>query len=96
MPEQGNTASVARPFQGRDRGPERPAPLVGLLVVLCLLPLAAQNIGLYSPMSWVIIGGLISSTLLVRLVTLVMYKLLPLAIEVATPEVRGSGEVVPA
>jgi len=42
-----------------------------------LLPLAAQNIGLYSPMSWVIIGGLISSTLLARLVTPVMYKLLP-------------------
>jgi hypothetical protein len=25
-----------------------------------LLPLALQNIGLYSPMSWVIIGGLIT------------------------------------
>jgi multidrug efflux pump subunit AcrB len=46
-----------------------------------LLPLAAQNIGLYSPMSWVIIGGLISSTLLARLVTPVMYKLIPPAIE---------------
>jgi len=42
-----------------------------------LLPLAVQNIGLYSPMSWVIIGGLISSTLLARLVTPVMYKLIP-------------------
>jgi multidrug efflux pump subunit AcrB len=46
-----------------------------------LLPLAVQNIGLYSPMSWVIIGGLISSTLLARLVTPVMYKLIPPAIE---------------
>jgi CzcA family heavy metal efflux pump len=45
-----------------------------------LLPLAAQNIGLYSPMAWVIIGGLISSTLLARLVTPVMYKLIPPAI----------------
>jgi multidrug efflux pump subunit AcrB len=45
-----------------------------------LLPLAAQNIGLYSPMAWVIIGGLISSTLLARLVTPVMYKLSPPAI----------------
>jgi multidrug efflux pump subunit AcrB len=45
-----------------------------------LLPLAAQNIGLYSPMSWVIIGGLISSTLLARLVTPVMYKLIPPAV----------------
>jgi multidrug efflux pump subunit AcrB len=45
-----------------------------------LLPLALQNIGLYSPMSWVIIGGLITSTLLARLVTPVMYKLIPPAI----------------
>jgi multidrug efflux pump subunit AcrB len=42
-----------------------------------LLPLAVQNIGLYSPMAWVIIGGLISSTLLARLVTPVVYKLIP-------------------
>ena len=42
-----------------------------------LLPLAVQNIGLYSPMAWVIIGGLITSTLLARLVTPVMYKLIP-------------------
>ena len=42
-----------------------------------LLPLAVQNIGLYSPMAWVIIGGLVSSTLLARLVTPVMYKLIP-------------------
>jgi multidrug efflux pump subunit AcrB len=42
-----------------------------------LLPLALQNSGLYSPMSWVIIGGLVSSTLLARLVTPVVYKLIP-------------------
>ncbi|MEJ0036229.1 MAG: efflux RND transporter permease subunit [Gammaproteobacteria bacterium] len=48
-----------------------------------LLPLAAQNIGLYSPMSWVIIGGLISSTLLARLVTPVMYKLIPPTLQAA-------------
>jgi multidrug efflux pump subunit AcrB len=46
-----------------------------------LLPLAVQNIGIYSPMAWVIIGGLITSTFLARLVTPVMYKLLPPAIE---------------
>ncbi len=51
-----------------------------------LLPLALQNIGLYSPMSWVIIGGLITSTLLARLVTPVMYKLIPPAITVITPD----------
>ena len=42
-----------------------------------LLPLAIQGSGLYSPLAIVIIGGLISSTLFARLVTPVMYKLLP-------------------
>ena len=42
-----------------------------------LLPLAVQNIGLYSPMAWVIIGGLLTSTFLARLVTPVVYKLIP-------------------
>jgi len=42
-----------------------------------LLPLALQGSALYSPLAVVIIGGLISSTLLARLVTPVMYKLLP-------------------
>src|SRR5690606_4231315 len=55
-----------------------------------LMPLAVQNIGLYSPMAWVIIGGLISSTLLSRLVTPVMYKLIPPAIETARSDARAS------
>jgi multidrug efflux pump subunit AcrB len=42
-----------------------------------LTPLAVQGSALYSPLAIVIIGGLISSTLLARLVTPVMYKLLP-------------------
>ena len=42
-----------------------------------LLPLAVQGSGLYSPLAIVIIGGLISSTLIGRLVTPVMYKMLP-------------------
>lgn len=46
-----------------------------------LLPLALQNSALYSPMAWVIIGGLISSTVLARLVTPVMYKLMPPQLE---------------
>jgi multidrug efflux pump subunit AcrB len=41
-----------------------------------LMPLALENTGIYSPLAWVIIGGLITSTLLARLVTPVMYKLL--------------------
>jgi multidrug efflux pump subunit AcrB len=42
-----------------------------------LLPLALQGSNLYSPLAIVIIGGLISSLLLSRLVTPVLYKLLP-------------------
>jgi multidrug efflux pump subunit AcrB len=42
-----------------------------------LTPLAIQGSGLYSPLAIVIIGGLISSTLIGRLVTPVMYKMLP-------------------
>ena len=47
-----------------------------------LLPLAVQGSGLYSPLAIVIIGGLVSSTLLGGIVTPVMYRLLP-------PEVEG-------
>ena len=59
-----------------------------------LLPLAVQNIGLYSPMAWVIIGGLVSSTVLARVVTPVMYKLLPPGIEV-DEDARSAVAAVP-
>jgi multidrug efflux pump subunit AcrB len=51
-----------------------------------LLPLALQGSGLYAPMAWTIIGGLITSTLLARLVTPVVYKLLPPDIRVGVHE----------
>ena len=54
-----------------------PILLTSVTAIGGLLPLAIENVGLYSPMAWVIIGGLISSTLLARLVTPVMYKLIP-------------------
>ena len=58
-----------------------------------LLPLAVQNIGMYSPMAWVIIGGLISSTLLARLVTPVVYKMFPPAVVVQglRPDLNAAG-----
>lgn len=56
-----------------------------------MLPLAWQGSGLYSPLAVVIIGGLISSTLLARLVTPVMYKLLPPVIDRLAQE--GASEV---
>jgi multidrug efflux pump subunit AcrB len=57
-----------------------------------LLPLAVQNIGLYSPMAWVIIGGLITSTFLARLVTPVMYKLIPPEVHPRGAPAHGAGE----
>ena len=42
-----------------------------------LLPIALSRSALYSPLAWVIIGGLVTSTLLARLVTPVMYRIIP-------------------
>ena len=53
-----------------------PIVLTTLTAIGGLLPLALQGAPLYSPLAWVIIGGLVSSTLLARLVTPVMYTLL--------------------
>jgi len=58
-----------------------PVLLTTLTAIGGLLPIALGKSNLYSPLAWVIIGGLITSTLLARLVTPVMYKLLP-------PEIR--------
>ena len=54
-----------------------PVLLTTLTAIGGLLPIALGNSNLYSPLAWVIIGGLITSTLLARLVTPVMYKLIP-------------------
>jgi multidrug efflux pump subunit AcrB len=53
-----------------------PVLLTSATAIGGLLPLAFAGSGLYSPLAWVIIGGLITSTLLSRLVTPVMYLLL--------------------
>ena len=60
-----------------------------------LLPLAVQGSGLYSPLAIVIIGGLVSSTLLGGLVTPVMYKLLPPGIEATSPQPRDTAMASP-
>jgi multidrug efflux pump subunit AcrB len=59
-----------------------PVLLTALTAIGGLLPLALEGSSLYSPLAWVIIGGLVSSTLLARLVTPVMYLLLTPAVEV--------------
>ena len=53
-----------------------PILLTSLTAIGGLLPLALQGSPLYSPLAWVIIGGLLSSTFLARLVTPAMYFLL--------------------
>ncbi len=59
-----------------------PILLTTLTAVGGLVPLALERSALYSPLALVILGGLISSTVLTRVVTPVLYKLLP-------PEVEG-------
>ena len=54
-----------------------PIVLTSLTAIGGLVPLAIEGNPLYSPLAWVLIGGLISSTLLSRIVTPVMYRLMP-------------------
>ncbi len=74
-----------------------PILLTSLTAIGGLTPLAIQGSGLYSPLAIVIIGGLVSSTLLARLVTPVMYKLLPPtvtkdeAVQLAAPVPASAG-----
>jgi multidrug efflux pump subunit AcrB len=53
-----------------------PVLLTSLTAIGGLLPLAVGGSALYSPLAWVIIGGLISSTLLSRIITPATYLLL--------------------
>ncbi len=59
-----------------------PIVLTSMTAIGGLLPIALQGSSLYSPLAWVIIGGLISSTLLARIVTPVMYRLITPHVEV--------------
>jgi multidrug efflux pump subunit AcrB len=74
-----------------------PILLTTMTAVGGLLPLAFQRSSLYSPLAFVLIGGLISSTLLARLVTPVVYVLLapPMEHDDASPE-SSSGVREPA
>jgi multidrug efflux pump subunit AcrB len=54
-----------------------PIVLTTLTAIGGLIPLVMEHSPLYSPLALVIIGGLVSSLILTRIVTPVMYKLLP-------------------
>jgi multidrug efflux pump subunit AcrB len=62
-----------------------PIILTTLTAIGGLLPLAIEWNPLYSPLAWVLIGGLISSTILTRIVTPVLYKLLAPRVKMTTP-----------
>jgi multidrug efflux pump subunit AcrB len=76
-----------------------PILLTTLTAVGGLLPLALERSPLYSPLAIVILGGLLSSTVLTRVVTPVLYKLLAPEIEPddaapAPPSLAGQTEQV--
>jgi multidrug efflux pump subunit AcrB len=58
-----------------------PIVLTSLTAIGGLMPLALQGQALYAPLAWVIIGGLVSSTILARVVTPVLYKMWPPAVQ---------------
>jgi multidrug efflux pump subunit AcrB len=66
-----------------------PILLTTLTAMGGLVPLALERSALYSPLALVLLGGLVSSTLLARLVTPVLYRLLPPDVEAAA---AGAGE----
>jgi multidrug efflux pump subunit AcrB len=66
-----------------------PILLTTLTALGGLVPLALERSALYSPLAVVIIGGLVSSTVLARVVTPVLYALLP-------PDVDPGDEQEPA
>jgi multidrug efflux pump subunit AcrB len=73
-----------------------PIVLTTMTAIGGLLPLALQGSSLYSPLAWVIIGGLVSSTLIARLVTPVMYRLLAPALPERAAEAAPMGVPVTA
>jgi multidrug efflux pump subunit AcrB len=64
-----------------------PVVLTSLTAIGGLIPLAISTNPLISPLALVLIGGLISSTILSRIVTPVMYKLIPPTIEINKPQI---------
>jgi multidrug efflux pump subunit AcrB len=63
-----------------------PIILTSLTAIMGMVPLVLEKSPFYSPLAWVLIGGLISSTILTRLVTPVVYKLINPGIEPDKPQ----------
>ena len=72
----------------REAGEVRFLPIVltSLTAIGGLIPIAISTNPLIAPLAIVLIGGLISSTLLSRIVTPIIYELMPPAVVVVTPQ----------
>jgi multidrug efflux pump subunit AcrB len=77
--------SIAAAVQKAGEARFVPILLTTLTAIGGLLPLALERSALYSPLALVILGGLVSSTLLARVVTPVLYELLPPEVERERP-----------
>lgn len=66
-----------------------PIVLTTATAIGALLPLAMQGSGLYSPLAIVILGGLIRSVLLSRVVTPVVYSPFPPAVPITAVPAKG-------
>ena len=63
-----------------------PIVLTSLTAIGGLIPIALNSNPLVSPLAIVLIGGLISSTILSRIITPVVYKLIPPSVETASKD----------
>jgi multidrug efflux pump subunit AcrB len=73
-----------------------PVLLTSLTAIGGMIPLVLERSPLYSPLAMVIIGGLISSTLLARIVTPPLYLLLAPGKERKRKKKRGEPDAEPA
>ncbi len=69
-----------------------PILLTSMTAIGGMIPLVLENSPLISPLALVLIGGLISSTLLSRIVTPLLYMLIPPAVEIKGRE-QGAGSM---
>ena len=65
-----------------------PILLTSLTAIMGLLPLVMEGSPFYSPLAWVLIGGLSTSTLLTLLVISAIYKLMPPDVKLVDAEHR--------
>jgi multidrug efflux pump subunit AcrB len=73
-----------------------PVVLTSITAICGLIPLAFNPNPNIAPLAIVLIGGLISSTVLARIVTPVMYKLIPPSLENNDEYIEGNDEILDA